>query len=97
MGIAAQNIGAEVTYHEEKQKIPLTYRGGLAYNFFNPSLIITADVVKSIDSDYAVQSGVEYMFQEAFSLRVGSRYAINGIFTPTFGAGFHLQNQYNLY
>lgn len=97
MGIATQNIGTEIMYHEEKEKIPLTFRGGLAYNFFTPSLIVTADIVKSIDTDYAVQSGVEYVFQEAFSLRMGSKYAINGVFTPTFGAGFHLKNQYNLY
>ena len=96
-GLSAQNLGAKVTYDQEKQPIPFTIRGGVAYQFFNPDLNLMLDVVKASDSDVSVHFGVEYAIVEEFSLRLGNRFAADNMFTPAFGAGFHLQQQYHLY
>jgi hypothetical protein len=95
-GLAVQNFGGKVTYDSEEQKIPLTYRGGLVYKLYNPGIQIAADVVKSIDTDYQVNFGVEYVFRNQFSLRIGNRFSSQESFTPSFSAGFNFKRQFYL-
>jgi hypothetical protein len=97
IGLAVQNLGGNIKYYQVAQKIPLTYRAGLAYKVYAMDLSIVADMVKSLDTDYGINVGAEYVFQNQFSLRMGNKYFFNGTFTPSFGAGFHLKNQYHLY
>ncbi len=96
-GLVVQNLGGEVTYDQVPQKIPLTYRGGLAYKLYSANTIFSLDVVKSIDTDYNINFGAEYMFQKQFSLRIGNRFSQQQAFTPSFGVGFHIQQQYNFF
>jgi len=93
-GLAVQNFGGNVTYDNEEQKIPLTYRGGLVYQLYNPSIQFAVDAVKSIDTDFMVNFGIEYVFQNQFSLRMGNRFNSQETFTPSFSAGFNFKQQF---
>jgi hypothetical protein len=93
-GIAVQNFGGKISYDTEDQKIPLTYRGGLVYKFNQPNLQLALDVVKSIDTDYAMNFGIEYVFRNQFSLRIGNKFNAYESFTPSFSAGFNFKQQY---
>jgi hypothetical protein len=94
LGVAVQNFGGKINYDTEDHKIPLTYRGGLVYKFYQPNLQLALDVVKSVDTDYAMNFGVEYVFRNQFSLRVGNKLTSYQSFTPSFSAGFNVKKQY---
>ena len=97
VGIAAQNYGGNIKYDQQNQKIPLTFRGGLSYQLARTSLLFSLDVIKSSDSDIRIYLGSEYTFNNQLSLRIGNKFSEAEIFTPSFGAGFHLQGRYNFY
>jgi hypothetical protein len=96
-GLSVQNIGGGISYDKEKQKIPLTIRGGLAYKIYSSNILISLDVVKSIDTDVNVHFGAEYILLNQFSISIGNRFSQTELFTPAFGAGFHFNQQYHLY
>jgi hypothetical protein len=93
-GIAVQNFGGKIKYDGEDQKIPLTFRGGLVYGLYKPQIQFALDVVKSIDTDYMINFGIEYVFRNQFSLRIGNKFTTYESFTPSFSAGFNFKKQY---
>jgi hypothetical protein len=93
-GVSVQNFGGKIKYDSEDQKIPLTFRGGLVYKLYMPDVQLALDVVKSIDTEYRIHVGIEYVFQNRFSLRVGNTFTNSETLTPSFGAGFNLNQQY---
>jgi hypothetical protein len=95
-GLAVQNFGGKINYDTEDQKIPLTYRGGLVYKLYNPDIKFAMDVVKSVDTNYRLNFGIEYVFKGQFSLRVGNIFSANETFTPSLSAGFNFKSQYYL-
>ena len=95
-GVAVQNFGGKINYDSEDHKIPLTYRGGLLYKLHNPDIKFALDVVKSVDTDYRMNFGVEYIFSNQFSLRVGNVFTEQQSLTPSFSAGFNFKKQYYL-
>jgi hypothetical protein len=94
LGIAVQNLGGKIKYDQSEQEIPRVYRAGVAYRLYNPNILLTADVVKSIDTDYNVHFGGEYIIANQFSIRFGNKFAPNEMLSPSFGAGFMLQRQF---
>jgi len=68
VGIAVLNLGGNIKYDEAEQQIPRIYRAGVAYRFFSHNILLTADVVKSKDTDYQVQFGAEYLIDDQFGL-----------------------------
>jgi len=95
-GLAVQNFGGKINYDTEDQEIPLTYRGGLVYKLYKPDIKFAMDVVKSVDTEYRVNFGIEYIFRGQFSLRVGNVFSSNEAFTPSMSAGFNFKKQYYL-
>jgi len=95
-GLALQNFGGDIQYDKEKQRIPLTYRGGLAYKLYSQHLTFTTDVVKSIDSELNINTGIEYIFKDFVSLRIGNRFSENEMFLPAFGAGIQLEDMFHI-
>jgi len=95
-GIAVQNFGGKINYDTEDQKIPLTYRGGLVYALYKPNIKFAMDVVKSVDTNYRLNFGIEYVFRGQFSLRAGNVFTANETFTPSLSAGFNFKSQYYL-
>ena len=65
-GIVVHNMGGDVTYDQVPQKIPMVYRGGIAYRLHSAHSLFTLDVVKSLDTDYNLNFGAEYIFQKHF-------------------------------
>ncbi len=94
-GLSVQNLGGKISYDQEKQSLPLSFRGGLAYDITSINMLLTADAAKSTDTDLDILLGVEYTLQEQFTLRAGNRFNASEVFTPSFGAGFCLENSYH--
>jgi len=96
-GAAVQNLGAEIKYIKDSFKIPFTYRAGFAYKVETFPLQIGVDVVKSVDSEYNINLGSEYSFNNMFYLQAGNQFRTDTYFTPTSGAGFTYNNSYSLF
>ncbi len=96
VGLAAQNLGGQVTYDIEKQDIPTLYRGGIAYKLQPIDLLFSLDVIKSVDRDLDIAFGGEYVIAKQFVLRLGNVFNKTTLFTPSFGAGFIIKDQYEL-
>ena len=94
LGLTVQNMGGNIIYDKKAQRIPITYRAGLAYDIPNINLILSTDAVKSVDSDFVFNLGVDYNFVEYISARVGNRFSSNEAFTPSFGLGIQYNRQY---
>jgi hypothetical protein len=95
-GLAVQNAGGKIKYIEERQNIPFSYRAGLAYQWIPFGINFSADLVKSIDTDYNINFGIEYRLQREFSFRIGNRYGFQGAFAPSIGAGMTFSDNYSL-
>jgi hypothetical protein len=95
-GVAVQNFGGKINYDTEDQRIPLTFRGGLVYNLYVPNMKFSLDVVKSVDTEYRLNFGIEYIFRNQFSLRIGNKFTTYEALTPSFSAGFNFKKQYYL-
>ncbi len=96
VGLAVQNMGSKIKYDQAEQNIPLQYRGGVAVTLIPKSLSITADAVKSIDTDVRYLYGAEYTFADFLSLRVGNRSTKNALFLPSFGMGLKIADTYRM-
>jgi hypothetical protein len=94
VGIAGQNFGGKIKYDSDDQKIPLTFRGGLVYKLHLPSISFALDIVKSVDTDYLLNFGIEYVFRNQFSLRIGNKFTTYESFSPSFSAGFNFKQKY---
>lgn len=96
-GLSAQNIGGKVKYINSRQKIPFTYRAGLAYKISRLPLNFSLDFVKSTDTENYFNFGTEYIFDNKYSIQAGNQFRQNNTFTPSFGAGLKIKDQYNLF
>ena len=95
-GASVQNLGAEIRYDSRKEKIPFLYRAGLAYKIPRTDLRISIDGIKSIDTDIQLATGIEYTFQNTFSLRIGNQFKNQQTFSPGYGAGININEKYLL-
>jgi hypothetical protein len=93
-GLSVQNIGGNIQFDTEKEKIPFMYRTGLAYKIRNSGLKIALDALKAVDSDFAIATGLEYTLLKTFSLRFGNQFRGDQKFTPGYGAGLNINQQY---
>jgi Uncharacterised protein family (UPF0164) len=93
-GLTVQNLGGDIQYDTVQEKIPFTYRAGLAYKIRNTGLRVSVDGVKTIDSDFVIATGLEYTLLKTFSLRFGNQFRNDQKFTPGYGAGLNINQQY---
>ncbi len=93
-GLTVQNLGGDIQYDTVQEKIPFTYRAGLAYKIRGTGLRVSVDGVKTIDSDFAIATGLEYTLLKTFSLRFGNQFRNDQKFTPGYGAGLNINQQY---
>ena len=97
-GLAIQNLGFQFSgLGTEKDKLPLTVRGGGAVHPRGLPLVISGDVIVPIDNDPYVAIGGEYLKLKPLYLRLGwngfgSNYRVDGSEDNwagfSFGAGF---------
>jgi len=59
IGAAVTNVGAGITYDQEKEKLPTCVRAGAGF-YVTDNLLIAADVGKVLDSDIYAAAGLEY-------------------------------------
>lgn len=95
-GASIQNLGSKLKFHQANQDLPLTYRVGSAYKFGNSGLILSGDLVKSIDSNVKYSFGVEYEYEQFVSLRFGNKAEDLSEFAPSFGAGLRVQDNFSI-
>ena len=75
LGFSVQNLGlATKAFVNHKEKMPLTFRWGLAYRPFENRLTAALAMVKAVDASLKMQAGAEYWIKQAVALRAG----ING-------------------
>jgi len=93
-GASVQNFGSKVQYDAAKESLPMTYRAGFAYKIPRIGLGISADAVKSVDTDYYYAAGLEYTFANTFTLRTGNQFRSWEQYNPVYGAGLNIQDKY---
>ncbi|MHB8157572.1 MAG: PorV/PorQ family protein [Desulfocucumaceae bacterium] len=72
VGFSVLNLGvAAKAFVTEKEKLPLTFRGGLAYRPVMNRLTIALAASKSVDTGVKAQLGLEYFAKDALALRLG--------------------------
>ena len=81
IGLAVQNIGPEIKFIEEGDKLPLNIKLGVAYQKDN--YVIAADLNRTIDNDMTFGFGGEYVIRKILALRAG----YNSLHTVSFGCG----------
>ncbi|MDI6795094.1 MAG: PorV/PorQ family protein, partial [bacterium] len=95
LGFALQNIGNKLTFHEEGDDLPLSFRIGTAYK--RGAMTLVSDVVKVKDSAVSLRVGGEYCFKEMIAVRGGYQREDgmdgnnNGVLT--FGLGANLAQE----
>lgn len=93
-GASIQNAGGEIQYDKSRERIPFSYRSGLAYKVRGLGLRLALDVVKAVDTDMQVAAGVEYTFNRTVFLRLGNRFQSGQSLFPSYGLGLKLADKY---
>jgi hypothetical protein len=106
-GVVLQNLGFQLSaLGSEKDKLPLMFRGGGAIRPKGLPVRFAADVIASIDNDFELAFGGEYMELEPLFVRVGwNSYGSNyrtldsddGWAGFTLGAGFDVRRMHIAY
>ncbi|HTY39347.1 MAG TPA: PorV/PorQ family protein [Bacteroidota bacterium] len=79
LGMAVRNFSREVKYQKESFQLPLSFRIGASMNMFDlmgfdkekQSLLVTVDAEHPRDFPEQVKVGLEYVFMDVVSARVG--------------------------
>lgn len=80
LGASFQNLGAAAdAFIDAKEKLPLTFRLGLAYRPFMNRLSLALAGVKVLDSPARLQAGLEYWMRGMVALRLGYNGAAAGV------------------
>ncbi len=71
-GLAVQNLGTQFSsLGDEKDRLPLTFRGGTAYHPRGLPLIMSGDLIIPVDNDPVIALGAEYFELKPLYLRIG--------------------------
>ncbi len=96
LGIAAQNIGPDVSYEgglasgEEKDSLPLVIRGGASYRI-REDLRGAIDIVKIKEEEVKTHLGLEYRHGERLTFRLGYKFGYD-LSPITAGFGIKIKN-----
>ncbi|MEJ2635989.1 MAG: PorV/PorQ family protein [Calditrichia bacterium] len=85
VGAAIQNLGPNIKYENYREKLPLTYRIGAAYQFPYNAVTLSLDWVKSINDQWTLNPGAEIILFNSLFLRGG--YSVNHEAGPGYSAG----------
>jgi outer membrane protein OmpA-like peptidoglycan-associated protein len=83
LGLSVQNLGqlSNFSDYSSQEKLPLIYRGGLAYRFQSRGpihFLVGVDLEKPIDNDAVVQTGGEFWWgDKSFAVAVRGGYSFN--------------------
>jgi len=96
LGASVQNLGPDLKYDQTKEKLPLTYRLGLAYQIPQYMVTFSFDAVKTVNEEWDFHPGMEVEFLNSFAMRAGYQFQqdIGGGYNV--GAGFKFLNNYSI-
>ncbi len=98
LAVVAQNLGSMDKLRAESINLPKTVRLGVSYlldlDEIGGTVLLTADGVKVIETDFRGGFGVELQFKDRLAVRVGYQ---TGLSQQAFGGGLGLKiNRYHL-
>lgn len=93
-GFAVQNLGSPIAYEQHKEKLPRTYRAGIAYQFPYQAITFSLDGVKRPDEKILFYPGMEVEFFNNIALRGGVTVEHSGKTNYNFGVGFKFMERY---
>lgn len=70
-GVSIQNLGGTLQFISDRENLPLTFRGGLAYTPQLGYLTLIADLIQASDEEATVALGIEAKASENVRLRFG--------------------------
>lgn len=92
LGAAILNLGPKIKFDVQKFSLPTYYKLGASYlreeKRLNGDFLVTLDLVKLKDADWKIHSGLEYTYQNSFSLRGGYQF---GYDEKSYSLGFGLR------
>ncbi len=94
IGFAVQNLGPGVKYQNTSEKLPLSYRMGIAYQLPYNAVTFSADAVKVRGENVKFYPGVEVEFLDAFSLRSGYEFGKDTGSGYSLGLGLKFMDKY---
>lgn len=95
-GASLQHLGSSVTYLSEQEKLPLTWRSGIAWKIRAINTTIAFDVAQTTGEDIQMLPGVEFDLANSLFLRGG--YQVNDHLGTgmTAGVGLRLVNNHSV-
>ena len=96
VGGSILNLGPNLQYETAKEKLPITYRLGLAYQFPQYFVTLTFDGVKTVNENWRFLPGFEVEFMQSLAIRAGYQFQqdIGGGYNV--GAGFKFMENYGI-
>jgi hypothetical protein len=87
VGVSALNVGGDLRFVSEREKLPQAIVGGLAFRPHPERLLLAVDLVDPRDDVAGVRGGAEWLVNDAFVLRSGydSRYDLGSGFSAGMG------------
>jgi len=92
IGACVLNLGPKIKFDEQKFSLPTYYKLGASYlkeeKRLNGDFFVTLDLAKLKDADWKIHTGIEYTYQNSFSLRGGYQF---GYDEKSYSLGFGLK------
>ena len=96
IGGAIQNLGPGVRYETNVEKLPMTYRIGIAYQFPNTNFTLAMDAVQTLGESWRFYPGIETGLGNFLSLRTGYHFSQELENGYSFGVGINIKEHYQL-
>lgn len=91
LGGSAENLFGDLTFVREKSRLPRTFRIGAAQSLFEDRVLLAADLVKGVDTDWEFAGGVEARVVRYLFLRAGGTTARDEGEAWTLGIGLRFR------
>jgi len=96
LGFAIQNIGQPVRYDKRDEKLPQTFRAGIAYQLPYHTITFSLDAVKTRYTKTKLYFGAEFEFLNSFFLRSGVNWDNPVESNYYLGLGFKILDNYEI-
>lgn len=88
VGMSIHNLGSSLQYDAKEERLPITFRGGVAWRPLPRWLLVTVDLEKVADERWSAHAGAELTVAEMLMLRAGYDASLQVDRGLTLGAGF---------
>ncbi len=88
LGMSVHNLGTSLRFDRKSERLPITFRGGVAWRALPRWLLVTADLEKVASERWNAHVGAELTVAEMLALRAGYDASLQVDQGFTVGAGF---------